>query len=100
MSVSVPFDQLVRAGSEWADQADELSAASRCLTLLDTASLGSEVSAAAARFVATWRAELDALKRDAEEHAANLLAATQTWLAMDEATAASLRELMPWQAAR
>ena len=92
----VPYSVIVRAARDWDEQADVLHSASRNLTQAEVAELGPRVAAAAARFVETWRTEIDALEREAISHSEALSAVQLDFLLTDQQASTDLRDLVPW----
>ncbi|NPC43994.1 hypothetical protein [Nocardioides sp. zg-1230] len=92
----VPFSVIVQAARDWDEQADVLHSASRNLAQSEVSELGPRVAAAAARFVETWRVELDALEREAISHSQALSAVRLDFLLTDQQASTDLRDLVPW----
>ncbi len=92
----VPFSVIVRAARDWDEQADVLHSAGRNLAQAEVSELGPRVAAAAARFVETWRAELDAREREAISHSQALSAVRLDFLLTDQQASTDLRDLVPW----
>lgn len=92
----IPFSVIIRAARDWDEQADVLHSASRNLAQAEVAELGPRVAAAAARFVETWRTELDAMEQGAIDHAHALSAVQLDFLLTDQQASADLRDLVPW----
>jgi hypothetical protein len=92
----VPFPVIVRAARDWEEQADVLHSASRNLSQAEVSELGPRVATAAARFVETWRAELDAMEREAINHSQALAAVRLDFLLTDQQASTDLRDLVPW----
>lgn len=92
----IPFSVIVRAARDWDEQADVLHSAGRNLAQAEVAELGPRVAAAAARFVETWRTEIDAMERGAIDHAQALSAVQLDFLLTDQQASSDLRDLVPW----
>ena len=92
----VPFSVIVQAARDWDEQADVLHSASRNLAQAEVSELGPRVAAAAARFVETWHAELDAMEREAISHSQALSAVRLDFLLTDQQASTDLRDLVPW----
>ena len=92
----VPFSVIAQAARDWDEQADVLHSASRNLAQAEVSELGPRVAAAAARFVETWRAELDAMEREAISHSQALSAVRLDFLLTDQRASTDLRDLVPW----
>jgi hypothetical protein len=92
----VPYPVIIKAARDWDEQADVLHSASRNLTQAEVAELGPRVAAAAARFVETWRTEIDAMEREAISHSEALSAVRLDFLLTDQQASTDLRDLVPW----
>jgi hypothetical protein len=86
----------MQAARDWDEQADVLHAASRNLAQAEVSELGPRVAAAAARFVETWRTEIDAMERGAIDHSQALSAVRLDFFATDLQASTDLRDLVPW----
>lgn len=92
----VPYPVIIKAARDWDEQADVLHSASRNLAQAEVAELGPRVAAAAARFVETWRTELDAMRSGAISHSQALSAVRFDFLLTDQQASDDLRDLVPW----
>lgn len=93
---TVWYAALRKAATEWDDQHDVLYGARNSIDAVEAGDLGAKVKPHAAEFVRVWRAEIDALVKEAETHSADLIAAGATWSTTDQSSVDELQRLLPW----
>lgn len=96
MTLEASFADLVRAGSAWSAQADQLRGAAGSLEEVDTASLGPRVAGAAAGFVDHWSARIRDLQSDSASHGHALVSAADDFMFSDREVTGELGGLLPF----